>query len=259
MLKQPTSTGNEPRSCTKKRFFTLASSQFCAQAAMQLYKTFVKGECLITDARTAELSKLTENACRDVNIAFANELSLICDELHVNVWELIALANRHPRVNILQPGPGVGGHCIAVDPWFIIDSAPEQAKLIRTAREVNDSKPDHVLQKVKAKAKRFRNPKIACFGLAFKANIDDLRESPALQIVQQLAQNEVGELLIVEPHIAVLPKSLTIYPHVAMGSINSALDQADIVLGLVDHNAFKQIDQELLKEKIVIDCRGMWR
>ncbi|CAK8717353.1 UDP-N-acetyl-D-mannosamine dehydrogenase [Candidatus Electrothrix gigas] len=231
----------------------------CAEAAMQLYKTFVKGECLITDARTAELSKLTENAYRDVNIAFANELSLICEELHVNVWELIELANRHPRVNILQPGPGVGGHCIAVDPWFIVDSAPKQARLIRTAREVNDSKPEQVLEKVKAKAERFKKANITCFGLAFKANIDDLRESPALHIVQQLAHDEVGELLVVEPHITALPKSLTAYPHVSIYGINAALEQADIVLGLVDHDAFRRIDQDLLKEKIVIDCRGMWR
>jgi UDP-N-acetyl-D-mannosaminuronic acid dehydrogenase len=226
----------------------------CAQAAMELYQTFVKGECLTTDARTAELSKLTENAYRDVNIAFANELSLICEELHVNAWEMIALANRHPRVNILQPGPGVGGHCIAVDPWFIVDSAPEQTRLIRTAREVNDSKPAHVLQKVKAKAERFKKAKVACLGLSFKANIDDLRESPALRIVEALAQEEAGDLLIVEPHLTALPENLTRYPQVALSNLNAVLDQADIVVGLVAHDFFRQIDQELLKEKIIIDC-----
>jgi len=231
----------------------------CAKVATELYKKFVRGECLITTARTAELSKLTENAYRDVNIAFANELSLVCEELHVNVWEMIELSNRHPRVNILQPGPGVGGHCIAVDPWFIVDSAPDQAQLIRTARTVNDSKPGYVLQKVKTKAERFKNPKIACMGLSFKANIDDLRESPSLQIVQQLVQEQVGELLIVEPHINVLPESLVDKTNICMLDTNSALEQADIVLGLVDHKEFKQIDRDLLKEKIVIDLRGMWR
>ena len=140
-------------------------SDRCSARATALYKTFVKGECLHTTARTAELCKLTENAFRDVNIAFANEMSLVCDELGVNVWDLIALSNRHPRVNILQPGPGVGGHCIAVDPWFIVDSAPESAKLIRMARGVNDSKPLHVVERVLAKAERFKNPRIACFGL----------------------------------------------------------------------------------------------
>lgn len=231
----------------------------CSERAVALYQTFVKGECITTNTRTAEMCKLTENSFRDVNIAFANELSMICDKLDIDVWELRELANRHPRVNILQPGPGVGGHCIAVDPWFIVDSAPEQARLIRTVREVNDGKPSYVLQMVKSKAEGFKRPNIACFGLTFKANIDDLRESPALRIVQQLAQDEIGKLLIVEPHITALPKSLTGYPHVDIYSINSALEQADIALGLVDHDVFRQIDQELLKEKIVIDCRGMWR
>ena len=231
----------------------------CAEAASKLYKTFVKGDCLITSARTAELSKLTENAYRDVNIAFANELSLVCEELHVNVWEMIELANHHPRVNILQPGPGVGGHCIAVDPWFIVDSAPKQAQLIRTARIVNDGKPNYVLDKVKAKAERFKNPRIACFGLAFKADIDDLRESPALQIVEQLAKEQVGELLVVEPHIHELPATLQQSANTQLLDTESALAEADILLGLVDHNEFKEIDQDLLKEKIVIDLRGMWR
>ena len=164
----------------------------CAEAARALYESFVKGECLLTSARTAELCKLTENASRDVGIGFANEMSLVCEALGVNPWELIELANRHPRVNILKPGPGVGGHCIAVDPWFIVHSAPEAARLIRTAREVNDAKPGHVVARVRAKAERFRDPAIACFGLAFKADIDDLRESPALGIVEALAEGIEG-------------------------------------------------------------------
>src|SRR5688572_5896801 len=161
----------------------------CSQRATELYQAFVEADCIPTSARTAEMCKLTENSFRDVNIAFANELSIICDKLGINVWELIKLANRHPRVNILQPGPGVGGHCIAVDPWFIVDSAPEEARLIRTAREVNNSKPHWVMDKVEeaieqatADGKQGKDLTIAVFGLAFKPDIDDLRESPALDI-----------------------------------------------------------------------------
>ncbi|HCD5099529.1 TPA: UDP-N-acetyl-D-mannosamine dehydrogenase, partial [Acinetobacter baumannii] len=181
----------------------------CSKAACELYKTFVKGECIETNARTAEMCKLTENSFRDVNIAFANELSIICDKLDINVWELISLANRHPRVNILQPGPGVGGHCIAVDPWFIVAKTPEQARLIRTAREVNDAKPEWVIDQVKIKIAEFlqANPNktiqdvtIACYGLAFKPDIDDLRESPALEITRKLA-NQGLNILAVEPNI----------------------------------------------------------
>lgn len=231
----------------------------CAEEAAELYKTFVKGECHITTSRTAELCKLTENAFRDVNIAFANELSLIADHLGVNVWELIEHANRHPRVNILQPGPGVGGHCIAVDPWFIVDSAPEQARVIRTARQVNDNKPLYVLEKIKRSADRFKHPRIACFGLAFKANIDDLRESPAMAIVRQLADEKIGRLLIVEPNIDQLPKELKDHEHVNKVTMKDGIEEADILVGLVDHHDFKKIDQEILKEKVVIDTRGMWR
>ena len=163
------------------------------------YKTFVEGDCLITNSRTAELCKLTENAYRDVNIAFANELSVICDESGINVWELIGLANHHPRVNILQPGPGVGGHCIAVDPWFIVAARPEQARLIRTAREVNDGKPEWVIRKVGAEAEQLKKRIIGCLGLAFKANIDDLRESPALDITRKLIASGIGEVKACEP------------------------------------------------------------
>lgn len=231
----------------------------CAQRASELYKLFVKGECIITSARTAELCKLTENAYRDVNIAFANEMSLVCDPLGVNVWELIELANRHPRVNILTPGPGVGGHCIAIDPWFIVNSAPELARLIKTAREVNDSKPHHVIDKVLQKADRFKTPRIACFGLSFKANIDDLRESPALQIVIELARIGAGKLFVVEPNITSLPASLAQFDNVELVSIDHALKESDIVLGLVDHSEFRNLESDSLNETIVIDTRGMWR
>lgn len=229
----------------------------CAARAAALYKTFVKGDCVITNARTAEMCKLTENSFRDVNIAFANELSLICDELNINVWELIALANRHPRVNILQPGPGVGGHCIAVDPWFIVDKSPKTARLIRTAREVNDHKPHHVIEKVKTAAAKVKNPNIACLGLAFKADIDDLRESPSVEIVQELMELNIGMLYVSEPHVNELPTQLT-GPNVFFTDPDEAIEKADIVLLLVNHQIFKKIHIGALESKVVIDTRGLW-
>jgi UDP-N-acetyl-D-mannosaminuronic acid dehydrogenase len=227
----------------------------CGEAARDLYQSFVRGECILTDARTAEMCKLTENSFRDVNIAFANELSMICDRLDINVWELIRLANRHPRVSILQPGPGVGGHCIAVDPWFIVDSAPEQARLIRTARMVNDDKPRHVIERVERAAKRFREPVIACLGLAFKANIDDLRESPAVEIVRSLSERFPGQVVAVEPNIRKLPDALK--DAVPLRDTHDALAEADIVVILVDHVQFKQVDPVKLQAKVVIDTRGV--
>lgn len=235
----------------------------CSAAACALYKTFVEGECVVTNARTAEMAKLTENSFRDVNIAFANELSIICDKLDINVWELIALANRHPRVNILQPGPGVGGHCIAVDPWFIVSKTPEQARLIRTAREVNDSKPEWVLGKVDQALGAYlaANPgktasdvTIACFGLAFKADIDDLRESPALAIAAQLLQRHPGKVIMVEPNIDNdLPSKLA---GATLASTEEALVQADIGVLLVDHQQFKSL--QLPEHLGVVDTRGLW-
>ncbi len=230
-----------------------------AEKAKEFYATFVNGEIFTTNARVAELSKLTENAYRDVNIAFANELSLIAEKLNVNVWELIKLANRHPRVNILQPGPGVGGHCIAVDPWLIISSAPEEARLIKMARQVNDSKPQQVINRVKKQAERFKAPVIACLGLAFKENIDDLRESPALHIVETLAKENVGQLMAVEPNITELPKNISQYKNVFLTDIDNAMMEADIVLVLVSHSIFHQIESPALAEKVVIDTRGLWQ
>lgn len=224
-----------------------------AEKAHELYKTFCSGSIFLTDSKTAELAKLVENSYRDVNIAFANELSLICDRLGINVWELIELSNRHPRVNILQPGPGVGGHCIAVDPWFVVSAAPEEAKLIRTAREVNDFKPHWVIEKVKAKAERFKAPVIGCLGLAFKANIDDLRESPAMGITRELIACGVGRVMACEPNVN---DGFGEFPLFELGQV---LKEADILLVLVDHTEFKEIDRELLKEKVVIDTRGIWR
>ncbi|MDR3572044.1 MAG: UDP-N-acetyl-D-mannosamine dehydrogenase [Candidatus Pacebacteria bacterium] len=227
----------------------------CGELAAELYRIFVEGDCILTDARTAEMCKLTENSFRDVNIAFANELSLICDHLDINVWELIRLANRHPRVSILQPGPGVGGHCIAVDPWFIVDSAPDYAHLIRTARNVNDGKPKHVLQRVERAAKRFHDPVIACLGLAFKANIDDLRESPAVEIAREISVHQYGQVLVVEPNIDALPARLE--GKVSLVSLHHALSHADIVVVLVDHTSFRQLDKVRLQSKVVIDTRGV--
>lgn len=229
----------------------------CAQRAIDLYSLFVRGDCVTTNARTAEMAKLTENSFRDVNIAFANELSMICDHLKINVWELIKLANRHPRVNILSPGPGVGGHCIAVDPWFIVDSAPEQAQIIRKAREINDSKPHYVIDKVKQAADQFKKPVIACLGLAFKADIDDLRESPALDIALHLLQANIGEIILVEPNIKKLPNKHAAFDY-ALTSLPQAVEKANILLVLVDHKQFKSLHLADVASKVVIDTRGVF-
>lgn len=228
----------------------------CAEAAIELYKVFVQGECVVTNARTAEMCKLTENSFRDVNIAFANELSIICDKLDINVWELIALANRHPRVNILQPGPGVGGHCIAVDPWFIVSKTPEDAKVIRAAREVNDGKPHWVIEKVKKEAERFKAPKIACLGLAFKANIDDLRESPALDIVKELARTFPSAVVACEPNITEYKGDER--ESIRLEKWDKAIVDADIIVLLVDHKEFKKINNTTLSRSVVIDTRGLF-
>jgi len=237
----------------------------CSARASELYKIFLEGECVVTNSRTAEMCKLTENSFRDVNIAFANELSLICAEQGINVWELIRLANRHPRVNILQPGPGVGGHCIAVDPWFIVAQNPQQARLIRTAREVNDYKPHWVLNQVKttvadcltASGKRASEIKIACFGLAFKPNIDDLRESPAMEIASDIAQWHSGETLVVEPNIHQLPAALS--SHASLVNTADALAQADVLVLLVDHNEFKVVESSRITQRYIVDTKGVWR
>jgi UDP-N-acetyl-D-mannosaminuronic acid dehydrogenase len=236
----------------------------CSEAAARLYKIFVLGECVITNARTAEMCKLTENSFRDVNIAFANELSMICDKLEIDVWELIKLANRHPRVNILQPGPGVGGHCIAVDPWFIVSKTPELAKLIGTARDVNDSKPTWVIAKVKQALAQYllENPgksgqdvTIACFGLAFKADIDDLRESPALDISRQIAQLHNGTVLVVEPNIETIPHQLQ--THAQLVTVDVAQKLAHIGVILVGHKVFREQPSEGWQKMVLIDACGL--
>lgn len=231
----------------------------CAERAADLYRLFVSGNCYLTSARTAELVKLAENSYRDVNIAFANELSLVCRRLGIDVWDVIGLANKHPRVAILEPGPGVGGHCIAVDPWFIVDSAPEDARLIRTARQVNDSKPKTVVEDILA-ASPGHGP-IACLGLTYKADVDDIRESPALEIIGALA-NKVGsrnEILVVDPHIDALPEALNKSGRVRRVSLDEAFAVAETVVLLVDHREFRAIDRKRLQGKAVVDTRGLWR
>lgn len=233
-----------------------------ASRARQVYAMFCRGEIMLTDAITAELSKLVENSYRDVNIAFANELSIISERLGVDVWELIELANHHPRVNILQPGPGVGGHCIAVDPWFIVSSAPEESRLIRTAREVNDSKPGVVVSQVVSEVEHLSEPRVAALGLSFKPDIDDLRESPACEIVARLAEAlPSANISVVEPHIEHLPPGLAQRGNVALAPFEEAVRDADIVVLLVDHAQFVAARREdlALRQKIVIDTRGVWR
>ncbi|MDJ0321744.1 UDP-N-acetyl-D-mannosamine dehydrogenase [Pseudarthrobacter sp. PS3-L1] len=231
-----------------------------AQLAKHLYAVFCQGEILITDAATAEMAKLVENSYRDVNIAFANELSVISDKLGINVWELIRLANHHPRVNILQPGPGVGGHCIAVDPWFIVAAAPEESQLIKQARITNDQKPDWVVDRTMRAVEGIDSPVIAVLGLAFKANIDDLRESPAVAIVEKLSRKlSTADLSVVEPHVKELPKQLVDLQNVSLAELESSISSADAVLLLVDHDDFKEFDRTLLEGKHIIDTRGVWQ
>ena len=235
-----------------------------SEMAVSLYKIFVEGECIVTNARTAEMCKLTENSFRDVNIAFANELSMICAKLEINVWELISLANRHPRVNILQPGAGVGGHCIAVDPWFIVDTTPDEAKIIRTAREVNDFKPEWVLNQVKAgivdamksnPGMQISDITVACLGLAFKADIDDLRESPAVSIVKKICQ--LGcKVLAVEPNIEDLPSNLD-FANLELAALDDALNQANVVCVLVKHRSFIEEASHIGSISQIIDAVGL--
>lgn len=242
-------------------------SEVAGKKAENLYRIFLKGDCLLTNARTAEMTKLVENSFRDVNIAFANELSLVCEELDINVWELINLANHHPRVNILQPGAGVGGHCIAVDPWFIISSCPEKARLIRAAREVNDSKPVWVGNKINEAVKLAAVKKgvaesgitVAFLGIAFKPDIDDLRESPALSIACSFAERHLGKTLVVEPNIMHCKKARLNAPVPCSDllGLDSALEQSDVVVFLVNHKEFKGIGRAQLSGKLCIDACGL--
>ena len=229
----------------------------CARKALAFYRRFVRGACVTTTARAAEMTKLTENAFRDVNIAFANELSLVADTLGVDVWEVIRLANRHPRVNILSPGPGVGGHCIAVDPWFLVAADPENTPLIRTAREVNDRKTDHVIAQAAAMIEAMPGTPVACMGLAFKANIDDFRESPALKVAAALADRFGVRVRIVEPYAATLPSAFD-GTGARLTDIDTAIETCGIMIVLVDHDLFRSIPLQERVAKAVLDTRGIW-
>lgn len=228
-----------------------------SQRAKAVYELFCKGDVFMTTARTAEAAKLVENSYRDVNIAFANELSLIADHLDIDVWELIALANRHPRVNILTPGPGVGGHCIAVDPWFLAEAAPAEARLVKLARDVNDAKPDFVLDQM-ARAGGSDAKTIALLGLAFKKNVDDLRGSPAVSIAKRVAETFAGaRVVVVEPFVDELPDSLA---EAGLELVDqSVLGSADLVVLLVDHDAFIDVPGSLNPQTKVVDTRGLWQ
>ncbi len=229
----------------------------CARKALAFYKRFVRGACITTDARSAEMTKLVENAYRDVNIAFANELSIVADRMGLDVWEVIRLANRHPRVNILQPGPGVGGHCIAVDPWFIVHGAPEETPLIRTARGVNDGKIHHVIAKAEALLNAHPDLPVACLGLAFKANIDDFRESPARAVAARLARKFGDRIKIVEPYAAELPREFD-GTAAQLIDIDTALESCGILIVLVDHDVFRSVPLAERANKLVYDTRGIW-
>jgi UDP-N-acetyl-D-mannosaminuronic acid dehydrogenase len=230
----------------------------CSERAAEFYRLFVKGRIHVTDARTAELVKLAENAYRDTNIAFANEMSLVCDQLGINVWDVILLANRHPRVEILKPGPGVGGHCIAVDPWFIVDSAPELTPLIQTARNVNDRKPETIVHKILEMASGINADAISCLGLAYKADIDDLRESPSVEIVKTLAGTFQGTLCVVEPHIGDLPGELEGFGNVELVSLETGLNRAGVVVLLTDHREFAAVPDQISAGTLTLDTRGAW-
>ena len=229
----------------------------CARKALAFYKRFVRGTCVTTDARSAEMTKLVENAYRDVNIAFANELSIVSDKMGLDVWEVIRLANRHPRVNILSPGPGVGGHCIAVDPWFIVHGAPEETPLIRTARGVNDGKIRHVIRKAEALVEANPNAKVACLGLAFKANIDDFRESPARLVAATLARRFGARINVVEPYAEKLPIEFT-DTGATLIDVDTALEDCDLLIVLVDHDVFRVVPLAERADKVVYDTRGIW-
>ncbi|MBJ7437651.1 MAG: UDP-N-acetyl-D-mannosamine dehydrogenase [Sphingopyxis sp.] len=229
----------------------------CARRAMTFYRQFVRGACVTTSARAAEMVKLVENSYRDVNIAFANELSMMAEQMGVDVWEVIRLANRHPRVNILQPGPGVGGHCIAVDPWFLVHGAPDHSRLIRTAREVNLAKTAHVIGAAEMLVSQHPGARVACLGLAFKPNIDDFRESPAVEVAAALARRFGQQIQIVEPYARGLPMEFA-GTGAELIDLDSALAACDILIVLVDHDLFKSIPLEERGEKIVYDTRGLW-
>jgi UDP-N-acetyl-D-mannosaminuronic acid dehydrogenase len=251
--------GNTLRELTDNARLVGGLDRRSADRAHDLYSIFAKGQIQRTAAPVAEMVKLAENAFRDVNIAFANELSLICEQADIDPWEVIEMANLHPRVNILSPGPGVGGHCIPVDPWFLVSSHPELARLTRTAREVNLAKQAHVTQRIRQVASRFHDPRIAILGLSYKPNVDDLRESPAVAVVRDLIGSDAGELYLVEPNVETVPKAFAGCKRLHWASVTDAIRQADIVALLVAHDQFRSLKRSLMSDKIVIDTTGTLR
>ena len=235
-------------------------SPACAAAAKRLYGVFVEGVCHITNVRTAELAKLAENAYRDVNVAFANEMSLVSRAFGIEPWELVALANRHPRVEILNPGPGVGGHCIPVDPWFIADAMPHLTPLIQTARLVNDGMPEVIADNVIAECEGLDNPVVACLGLTYKADTADLRESPAIEVVKELQRRKKGRILVVEPYVSELPLEVSTCGNIELVGLEDGLSAADVVVLLTDHSMFAEIRSvRRWRSKLVVDSRGLWQ
>ncbi len=234
-------------------------TESCSSRACEFYELFVRGELHWTNAATAELVKLLENAYRDVNIALANEVSILCDQLDLDPWEAISFANRHPRVNILSPGSGVGGHCISVDPWFLISAASEQTPLMRTARQVNDIKPKVILAKIRKQLSRFRDPVIACLGLSYKPDVDDLRESPALDIVRELSNDRAAKILVVEPNLNELPATLSSQTDLELVDLKEAIEKADVIALLVGHKQFRKVDRRSIYERVIIDAAGLWQ
>jgi UDP-N-acetyl-D-mannosaminuronic acid dehydrogenase len=226
----------------------------CTERAATFYESFVKGKVLTTTALNAEFAKLAENSFRDVNIAFANELSMMAESLGADPLEIIELANRHPRVSILNPGPGVGGHCISVDPWFLVHAAPDQTPLIRTAREVNNRKPHYVVEKVVALARRHKLDVIGCLGLTYKADVDDLRESPSLEIVRELHRHGVATVMACDPYV-----SSGRFREFPLYGLDDVLQHSDLLVLLTDHKQFNAVSKQVLEQKILVDTRGLWR
>jgi UDP-N-acetyl-D-mannosaminuronic acid dehydrogenase len=233
-------------------------SPHCTQRAIELYRTVVQGECLGTSARTAELAKLSENAFRDVNIAFANELSMIAKRLDIDVSELITLANMHPRVNILKPGAGVGGHCIAVDPWFIVNSAPEEAQLIHRARLVNDSKPKWVADQILQASRSISNPRVGCLGLTYKADVDDMRHSASIEVIKHLLRGGATKILVHDPLVRELPDEI-VGSDVIFTEFGRLMEEANVAALLTDHQMYRTLNFDKLAGKILIDPCGAWR
>lgn len=232
----------------------------CCEAAKKLYRSFGKGKLVSAVPEVAEMSKLAENTFRDVNIAFANELESLCINAGINVWEVIRLVNKHPRVNVLNPGPGVGGHCISVDPWFLHSMDPDTARIVGLARTINDNKPIEVLRRVSDLIEKIDSQPVfvACLGMAFKKNVDDLRNSPAKQIIESLSDDPRLQLLVVEPFIKNLPSDLQNNSRVRLTNKDGAINKAHIILILVDHDQFIAIDQKILEGKLICDTRGIW-